>query len=130
MAAIRRAPKPPPRKPVKIVKPIHQRILGRGAVEVDTLADLESELERALELDLIEWDNYLDCREALDIRKAKARTAIDKATGRYVKPDRVVNIRARPVGKGPPRRHKTKWHVKLLIVFCILLVWKVFSFKP
>lgn len=130
MAAIRRAPRPPtPKaKPVKVLAPLHQRILGRGAVEIDSVDDLRLELEKALTLDLIEYDTYLDCHEALDIREAKAKTAILKATGRYVKPDKVVDIKVRRVVV----RHKPwkPWQFKLMVVFCLLFFIKIMSIKP
>lgn len=128
MAGLRRAPQPKASlaKPkVKVRPPLHQRILGKGAVEVDTIDDLRIELERALSLDLIEYDTYLDCHEALDIREAKAKTAILKATGRYVKPEKVIEIKVRPVVSKPWPR----WKVKLLWVACFLILIKFFSFK-
>ena len=127
MAAIRRAPKPPQVKPkAKVKAPLHQRILGRGAVEIDSVDDLRLELERALTLDLIEYDTYLDCHEALDIREAKAKTAIAKATGRYVKPEKVVDIKARHVIRKPWK----PWQVKILIVLGVLFFIKIMSIKP
>lgn len=127
MAGLRRAPQPrgPVKPKIKVLPPLHQRILGKGAVEVDTIDDLRIELERALSLDLIEYDCYLDCHEALDIREAKAKTAILKATGRYVKPDKTVDIKVRPVVTKPMAR----WKVKLLCVACFLIFIKFFGFK-
>lgn len=127
MAGIRRAPQPrTPLKPkVKVLPPLHQRILGKGAVEVDTIDDLRIELERALSLDLIEYDTYLDCHEALDIREAKAKHAILKATGRYVKPDKRVDIKVRPI----PHKPMARWKVKLLWVACFVILIKFFGFK-
>lgn len=127
MAGLRRAPKPTgPVKPKVIVRPpLHQRILGKGAVEVDTIDDLRIELERALTLDLIEYDVYLDCHEALDIREAKAKTAILKATGRYVRPEKVVVIKVKPI----PYKPWPRWKVKLLWVACFVVFIKLFGFK-
>jgi hypothetical protein len=100
--------------------PLHQRILGKGAVEVDTIDDLRIELERALSLDMIEYDTYLDCHEALDIREARAKTAMLKATGRYVKPDKTVEIKARTVQAKP----WPKWKVKLVYVVVAIILFK------
>ncbi|WYN04980.1 hypothetical protein ISREJYDI_CDS0015 [Pseudomonas phage UNO-G1W1] len=119
MAGIRRPPKAPSKPKAKARPPIHQRILGRAAVEVDTLADLELELEKALELDLIEYDTYLDCKEALQIRQAKAKEGLDKATGRYVKPDKKVDIHARSVRRCPLTLNQKK--VIFVVLFLIFL---------
>lgn len=117
---------------MKVVKPpvpLHRRILGRGATELDTIADLRLELEKAHDLDQMEYDTYLDCCEALDIREAKAKTALDKATGRYAKPDRAttINLKRRP--QKPIGGYK-RWHVKALCVIGFLIIWKILSFKP
>lgn len=125
MAGIRRAPQPKGKPKVKPLPPLHQRILGRGAVEVDTIDDLRIELEQALSLDLMEYDTYLDCHEALDVREQKAKAAILKATGRYVKPEKVVEIKVRPVVHKPMAR----WKVKLLYVACFIILLKFFGFK-
>ncbi|UAV89760.1 hypothetical protein QGX13_gp063 [Pseudomonas phage M5.1] len=130
MARLRRAPKPAVR--VKVIKPpvpLHRRILGRGATELDTIADLRLELERAYGLDQMEYDTYLDCHEALDIREAKAKEALDKATGRYVKPDKVTKINLRTRSHKPIGRYK-RWHIKALCVIGFLIIWKILSFKP
>lgn len=119
MAGIRRSPNAPSKPKAKARPPIHQRILGRAAVEVDTLADLELELEKALELDLIEYDTYLDCKEALQIRQAKAKEGLDKATGRYVKPDKKVDIHARSVRVSPLTLNQKK--VIFVVLFLIFL---------
>jgi hypothetical protein len=119
MAGIRRPPKAPSKPKAKARPPIHQRILGRAAVEVDTLADLELELEKALELDLIEYDTYLDCKEALQIRQAKAKEGLDKATGRYVKPDKKVDIHERSVRRCPLTLNQKK--VIFVVLFLIFL---------
>jgi hypothetical protein len=113
-------------KPKKVVAPLHQRILGRGAVEIDNVDDYRLELERALSLDLIEYDTYLDCHEALDIREAKARTDLLKATGRYVKPDKATTIKVSRVQRKKPW---TPWKQKLLIAVVVLFLIKIFSFK-
>jgi hypothetical protein len=130
VAGIRRPPKPPVVR-VRVVKPViplHRRILGRGAVELDAIDDLRLELEKALTLDQIEADVYLDCHEALDIREAKAKEAISKATGRYVKPDKTVTIKLRRRPDKPPKELK-KWQVKLLCVVVFLIFWKI-NIKP
>lgn len=124
MAAIRRPP-PEPRptpKPKKVKAPLHQRILGRGATELDTVEDLEHELEEALSLDLIEWEDYLDCREALDVRKFKAKEQIDKAIGRHIKQDKKVGFNG-PMIKSPTKK-LSNWQVKLICVAVFLLFWK------
>lgn len=128
MAAIRRAPKPPPKPRTPVKAPLHQRILGKAAVEVDTLADLRLELEKAYELDLIEYDSYLDCQEALDIRESKAKEAILKATGRYVKPEKRVDIKVRRVRHYRPKHYTLK--VKIFWLICFLIFLKIVSFKP
>lgn len=127
MAGIRRAPQPKaqPKPKVKVKPPLHQRILGKGAVEVDTIDDLRIELERALSLDMIEYDTYLDCHEALDIREARAKTAMLKATGRYVKPDKTVEIKARTVQAKP----WPKWKVKLIYVVAAIILFKFLGIK-
>lgn len=128
MARLRRAPRPVVRvKVVKPVAPLHRRILGRGASELDTIDDLRLELETALRYDTIEYDTYLDCHEALDIREAKAKEAIAKATGRYVKPDKKVDIK---VERRPPPKPLKRWQVKLMCVAIFLIIWKIASFKP
>jgi hypothetical protein len=109
------------------VAPLHRRILGRGATEVDLIYDLRAELEKAYELDQMEYDTYLDCHEALDVREAKAKEALDKATGRYCKPPKVINVKRKMQYK--PRRYK-RWHIKLFCVLVFLIVWKIISFKP
>lgn len=125
MAGLRRPPQAKAKPIVKPKPPLHQRILGKGAVEVDTIDDLRLELERALSLDLIEYDTYLDCREALDIRKAKADTALLKAIGRYTKPDKTVHVSARRVTPKPMAR----WKVKLVYVVSAIIVFKILGFK-
>lgn len=113
---------------IKPVAPLHRRILGRGATELDTIDDLRLELEKAHKLDLIEYDTYLDCHEALDIREAKAKEALAKATGRYIKPVKTTNINL------VQRRHLKhsglkRWQVKLLCVLAFLILWKL-NLKP
>ena len=127
MAGLRRAPKEPQKgKPkVKPLPPLHQRILGKSGLELDTIHDLRIELESALEHDLVEYDDYLVYHETLDIREAKAKAAILKASGRYVKPDKTVEIRVRPVSHKPMAR----WKVKLLCVAAFLIFIKFFGFK-
>lgn len=115
---------------VKVVKPpvpLHRRILGRGAFELDAVDDMRLELEKAYDLDLIEYDTYLDCHEALDIREAKAKIALDKATGRYVKPDRVIPVKV--VHKQSRPTKLKRWQVKLLCVLAFLILWKL-NLKP
>lgn len=128
MARLRRAPKPVVK--VKVIKPpvpLHRRILGRGATELDEIVDLRADLEKAYSLDQMEYDTYLDCHEALDIREIKAKEAIEKATGRYTKPEKTTTINLPHKYK----RHRYKrWQIKLFLVFCFLVVWKVISFKP
>lgn len=114
---------------IKPPVPLHRRILGRGAAELDTITDLRSELEKAYNLDQMEYDTYLDCHEALDIREEKAKEALDKATGRYVKPDKTTTINLKRRMYKKPQRYK-RWHIKLLLVICFLIVWKLLSFKP
>ncbi|WKV20537.1 hypothetical protein 16Q_144 [Pseudomonas phage 16Q] len=127
MGGIRRAPKDSPPKPkAKAVVPLHRRILGRGATEVDTIDDLRVELERAYELDQIEYDTYLDCHEALDVREAKARLELDKATGRYVKPNKVVDIKVKREVVKPWK----PWQTKLFMVVCVLIFMKFIAMKP
>lgn len=126
MAGIRRPPRVPSDVKPKPPIPLHRRILGRGACELDIVADLKLELEKAYELDQIEYDTYLECHEALDVREAKALIELEKATGRYVKPEKNIPIKVKPVNR---KKHKT-WHIKLLFVFCFLIVWKLISFKP
>jgi hypothetical protein len=130
MAGLRRAPRLPNKaKPkVKPVTPLHRRILGRGAAELDTIDDLRLELEKAHNLDLVEYDVYLDCHEALDIREAKAKQDIEKATGRFVKPEKTVHIRVRPVAVKPPKPLK-QWQIKLMIVVAVLFLLKISTFK-
>lgn len=126
MAGIRRSPNPTPARPKpKAVVPLHRRILGRGATEVDTIDDLRVELERAYELDQIEYDTYLDCHEALDVREAKARLELDKATGRYVKPSKVVDVKVRREVVKPWK----PWQTKLFMVFCVLIFMKFLAMR-
>jgi hypothetical protein len=131
MAALRRAPKQRTVKVavVKPVAPLHRRILGRGATELDTIDDLRLELEKAYSLDQIEYDTYLDCCEALDIREAKAKVGIQKATGRYVKPQKTIHIYTKAVKRSHVHKWKP-WQVKAMLVFCAIVVFKIFSFKP
>lgn len=105
--------------------PLHHRILGRGAAELDTIDDLRLELEHAFKIDTIEYDDYLKCHDALDLREAKARTALEKATGVWIKPRKEqASIR----GKPPSEPIKWKpWQVKLFLVFLVLLYLKIFS---
>lgn len=130
MARIRRAPRIVRKlKSVKQKAPLHQRILGKGAVEIDNIDDYRIELEKAYDLHLIEYDVYLDCHEALDIREEKAKIAIQKACGRYVKPQKVIDIPVRVV-----RRSHSKpwapWQIKLMIGIVVFFLYKMFSFKP
>lgn len=127
MAGIRRAPKTKPTIKTKIVIPLHRRILGRGAAEIDAIDDLRAELEKAYDLDQMEYDTYLDCCEALDIREAKAKTAIAKAAGRYVKPEKVIDIPVTVVRRSKPWR---PWQIKIMIVVFVLFLIKLASFKP
>lgn len=124
MAAIRRAPKTPPKPKLKAIVPLHRRILGVGATELDTICDLRHELEKAHNLDLMEYDTYLDCCEALDIREAKARIAIQKATGCYVKPDKRVYTRSAPITRS---RGLSMFQKKILVVVIALIVFKMFT---
>lgn len=127
MPRLRRPPRPEVR--VKVVKPpvpLHRRILGRGATEIDTIDDLRVELEKAYSLDLIEYDTYLDCHEALDVRLSKAKADLDKATGRYVNPEKFTSINL----KRRPQRKYQGWQVKFFCVVCFLIIWKFMSFKP
>lgn len=122
MAAIRRAPRAPSKPRSKIKAPLHQRILGRGAVELDAVQDQRIELEQAYSLDLIEYDDYLLCHDALNLREEKAKETLLKATGKFVKPEKRVDIKARKV-----RRSQTKdWKVKLILVLCFLIYIKFF----
>lgn len=125
MAALRRAPAAPSKPKAKARPPIHQRILGRSQVEIDTLDDLELELERAYGLDLMEYDTYLDCCEALQIRRAKAKEGLDKATGRYVKPEKGVDIKARAVRQSRPKE-LALWQKKLIFLVCLVIFLKFF----
>lgn len=130
MARLRRAPRPEVR--VKVVKPpvpLHRRILGRGATEIDLIYDLRRDLEKAYELDQMEYDTYLDCHEALNVREAKAKEALDKATGRYVKPDKTTTINLKRRMSRKPHGYK-RWHIKLFFVLGFLIIWKILSFKP
>jgi|SRR5437870_511015 len=125
MAALRRAPKTPNKPKLKAIVPLHRRILGVGATELDTIDDLRLELERAHGLDLMEFDTYLDCCEALDIREAKARIAIQKAVGSYVKPDKKVYIKTKTVVR---RSHGlSMFQKKILVVVIALIVFKMFT---
>ena len=119
MAGIRRPPKAPSKPKAKARPPLHQRILGRAQTEIDTLDDLELELEKAYALDLMEYDTYLNCWEALSVRRAKAKEALDKATGRYVKPDKKVDIHARSVRRCPLTLNQKK--VIFVVLFLIFL---------
>ncbi|UAW53632.1 hypothetical protein QGX15_gp063 [Pseudomonas phage psageK4e] len=125
MAGLRRPPKAPSKPKAKARPPIHQRILGRSQVEIDTLDDLELELEKAYSLDLIEYDTYLDCWEALNLRREKANIGLAKATGKYVKPDKKVDIQARRVRQSRPKA-LSLWQKKLIFVVCFLVFIKVF----
>lgn len=131
MARLRRAPRPEVR--VKVVKPpipLHRRILGRGATEIDLICDLRADLEKAYELDQMEYDTYLDCHEALNVREAKAKEALDKATGRYVKPDKATTINLKRRMSRKPTHGYKRWHIKLFCVLGFLIIWKILSFKP
>lgn len=125
MAAIRRPPKAPSRPKAKAKAPLHQRILGRSQVELDTLDDLESELQQAYDLDLMEYDVYLDCQEALTLRRQKAREGLDKQTGRYVKPDKKVDIKTKNVRQSYIHG-LTIFQRKLICVVCFIIFVKVF----
>ncbi len=125
MAGIRRAPKPEAKPKVKPVVPLHRRILGRGAVEIDTIDDLRIELEKAYELDQMEYDTYLDCHEALDLREAKAKVALDKATGRYIKPSKSIDVPVKVVQRKPLK----PWQIKCIMVIVVLLFFKISSLK-
>lgn len=130
MARLRRAPRPVVK--VKVVKPpvpLHRRILGRGATELDEIADLRIELEKVYGLDQIEGDTYIDCLEALDVREEKAKVALDKATGRYVKPQRSTTINLKRRMHHRPNRFK-RWHIKAMCVLAFIVIWKILSFKP
>jgi len=126
MPAIRRAPRAPTTPKPKPV-PLHQKILGKGAVELDKIEDERLELERAYSLDLIEYDSYLDCHDALDYREAMAKEAIEKQTGRYVKPQKVVDINVQTVRRYP-KRYKV-WQIKIMIVVCFVIFFKFLGFK-
>ena len=123
MAGIRRPPKAPSKPKAKARPPIHHRILGRSQVEIDTLDDLERELEKAYDLDLVEYDTYLDCWEALQVRREKANIGLAKATGKYVKP--TVDSPVRRVRQSPPKA-LTVFQKKLIFVVCFLIFIKIF----
>ncbi|AHJ87421.1 hypothetical protein phiPsa374_160 [Pseudomonas phage phiPsa374] len=125
MAGLRRPPKAPSKPKAKARPPIHQRILGRSQVEIDNLDDLELELEKAYNLDLLEYDTYLDCWEALNLRREKANIGLAKATGKYVKPDKKVDIQVRRVRQSRPKA-LSLWQKKLIFVVCFLIFIKVF----
>lgn len=126
MAAIRRAPRVPPKPKLKALAPLHRRILGVGATELDTICDLRHELEKAHTLDLMEYDTYLNCCEALDVREAKAKVAIEKAVGRYTKPDKRVYIHTRPVARARPNG-LSMFHKKVLFIVIAIIVLKMFT---
>ena len=121
MAGIRRAPKAKG-KPVKRKAPIHQRILGRSQVEIDLLDDLDSELEKAYELDQIEYDDYLDCKQALELRREKANIGRLKAIGAYVKPETKIDVPVKVVRQS--KIHLDKVWVKIVVVVLMFLALK------
>lgn len=127
MAGLRRAPKPVikprPKRPVKA--PLHHRILGRNQVELDLLDDLYDELERVHDHFNIADDQYLECLEALDIRKAKALEGLEKAKGRYHKPHKPVKAKRLQARQKPLR----PWQMKVIQVVAALIVIKVFLFR-
>lgn len=127
MAAIRRpekAPVKPKPKPVRYV-PLHQQILGKNQIELDSVEDLRERLEVIYGRDEIEFDVYQACHDALDLREAKAKEGLLKATGRFVKPVKVVEI---PVKRVEHKPWKT-WQVKLFIVFCLFVFYKIMTFS-
>jgi hypothetical protein len=124
MAAIRRPPRAPVKPRAKPVVPLHQRILGKHQVELDTVEDLRHKLELAYDADSIEYDSYLDCHEVLDNREAKALEGLAKSRGKP--PDKVVPIRVKVVETKPWK----PWQVKLFMVVTFFVFFKFFSFKP
>jgi len=112
----------------KIIRkaPLHQRILGKSQVELDLIVDLTDELEKAYSLDLIEYDDYLRCHDALTVRREKAKRALDKAIG---------IIHARPTTPTTTEHRRSKhyqrqawqpWQVKLLFIVLVLISFKIF----
>lgn len=123
MAGIRRAPKAPPAKPkAKPAIPLHQQILGKGAVEFDTVEDLRHKLELWYASDAIEYDDYLRCHDALDIRESKAKEALDKATGRYVKPNKKVDIEIEKVRQSP--LNDFEWLKRVIFLVILYTIFK------
>lgn len=101
--------------------PLHQRILGKSQVEIDLIDDLTDELEKAYSLDLIEYDQYLDCHAVLDMRRDKASKALARALGRaQVGAPPTVEYRQRraPVRQGVPLS------IKIGMMLCALLLFK------
>lgn len=109
------------RKPQR-VKPLHQRILGKSQEELDLIEDLTDELERAYSLDLIEYDDYLRCHDALAVRKAKAQRTLDKLTNSHNAPPTVEYRRA----KAKPRP-LSPIQVKFLMLLTALIFFNLFA---
>ena len=106
----------------RAVKPLHQRILGRSQVELDDLEDLTAELEKAYTLDLIEYDQYLVCHDALTVRRERALVGVAKAAGYYVKPQAV-----KPQTKARPVQAHSSAKVKFLCVVVFLVLFFLFK---
>lgn len=127
MAGIRRAPAPQAKAKPKPAIPLHQQILGKGAVEFDTVEDLRHKLELWYASDAIEYDDYLKCHDALDIREARAKEALDKATGRYVKPDKKVDIKVKEVRQSPPNANASsfEWLQRIIFILGFYAIFKM-----
>lgn len=112
----------------KIIRkaPLHQRILGKSQVELDLIVDLTEELEKSYSLDLIEYDDYLRCHDALAIRREKAKRALDKATGINLAVPATVEYRR---SKGSQSQAWKPWQVKLMLIIIGIILFKLFI-KP
>lgn len=122
MAGVRRAPRAPAKPKIKPVVPLHQQILGKAAIEFDTVEDLRHKLELYYNSDAIEYDDYLKCHDALDIREAKAKEGLDKATGRYVKPDKKIDIKVEKVRQSP--QTDFEWLKKIVFLVILFSIFK------
>jgi hypothetical protein len=121
---MRRAPRPKPKPKAPTKAPIHQRIIGKWQIELDLLDDLETELEQSFKLDLIEYDDYLLCWQALEVRRQKANEGKLKAIGAYVKPDKKLDKQKENVRRCPKR--PPDWVIKLGLFILAFIFYKIF----
>lgn len=117
-AAARKEPKPKP--------PLRYRI-APWEKKLDDLDELERELNRELDAERIEWDQFEELESVINSQREAADLKRRKATGEYVKP---VRERVERVAKAvkvkatytEPQFHLTPFQFKVCLILAIFLL--------